>query len=78
LTIAGCQELIDSGVATGGMHAKLNAAADAVAGGVQEVAIVKGSEPDILKRVLDSEEIGTRILGPHHDPLLPIMTAILP
>ncbi len=78
LTIAACQELIDSGVATGGMQAKLNAAADAVAGGVQEVAIVKGSEPDILKRVLDSEEIGTRILGPHHDPLLPIMTAILP
>ena len=78
LTISACQELIDSGVATGGMQAKLNAAADAVAGGVQEVAIVKGSEPDVLKRVLDSEEIGTRILGPHHDPLLPIMTAILP
>ena len=32
LTIAACQELIDSGVATGGMQAKLNAAADAVAG----------------------------------------------
>jgi acetylglutamate kinase len=78
LTIHACQELIDSGVATGGMQAKLNAAADAVASGVQEVSIVKGSEPDIVRRVLDREEIGTRIVGPHNDPLLPIMTAIMP
>jgi acetylglutamate kinase len=60
------------------MQAKLNAAADAVASGVQEVSIVKGSEPDIVRRVLDREEIGTRIVGPHNDPLLPIMTAIMP
>jgi acetylglutamate kinase len=78
LTVEGCKHLIDSGVATGGMQAKLNAATDAVAGGVHEVSIVKGSDPFIVKRVFEGEEIGTRIVGPHHDPLFPIMTAIMP
>jgi len=78
LTVEGCQDLIASGVASGGMQAKLNAAAEAVAGGVPEVSIVKGSDPFILKRVFDGEKIGTRIAGPHHDPLFPIMTAIMP
>ena len=31
LTVEGCRDLIDTGVATGGMQAKLNAAIDAVA-----------------------------------------------
>jgi hypothetical protein len=31
-----------------------------------------------VKRVFEGEEIGTRIVGPHHDPLFPIMTAIMP
>ena len=77
LTVAGCQELIDSGVATGGMQAKLNAAADAVASGVLEVSIVKGSDASVLKRLFDGEEIGTRIVGRHNDPLIPIMTALI-
>jgi acetylglutamate kinase len=80
LTVEDCGNLIATGVATGGMQAKLNAATDAVAGGVHEVSIVKGSDPFILKRVFDSnegEEIGTRIVGPHHDPLFPIITAII-
>ena len=63
LTVEGCRNLIDTGVATGGMQAKLNAAIDAVAGGVQEVRIVKGSDPSIVKRVFDGEEVGTRIVG---------------
>jgi len=78
LTVEGCKELIDSGVATGGMQAKLNAATDAVAGGVHQVSIVKGSDPFIVKRVFEDEETGTKIVGPHHDPLFPIMTAIMP
>lgn len=78
LTVEGCRDLMDSGVATGGMQAKLNAATEAVSGGVHEVRIVKGSDPFIVKRVFDGEEIGTRIAGPHHDPLFPIMTAIMP
>ena len=77
LNAEGCKELIDSGVASGGMQAKLNAATEAVAGGVHEVRIVKGTDPFIVKRVFDGEATGTRVVGPHHDPLLPIMTAIM-
>jgi acetylglutamate kinase len=76
LTIDDCQKLIETGVASGGMQAKLNAATDAVAGGVREVSIVKGSDPDIVKRVFAGEEPGTRIVGPHHDPLFPVMAAL--
>ncbi len=61
LPVAGCRDLIQSGVATGGMQAKLNAATDAVESGVQEVRIVKGSDPGIVLRVFANEQIGTRI-----------------
>jgi acetylglutamate kinase len=61
LTAECCRNLIDTGVATGGMQAKLNAATDAVAGGVREVRIVKGTDLFIVKRVFAGEEIGTRI-----------------
>ncbi|HWF07732.1 MAG TPA: acetylglutamate kinase [Bryobacteraceae bacterium] len=76
LTVEDCRNLIETGVASGGMQAKLNAAMDAVAGGVREVSIVKGSDADIVKRVFAGEETGTRIVGPHHDPLFPIMAAL--
>ncbi len=78
LTIAECQELIDSGVATGGMQAKLNAAMDAVASGVREVHIVKGSDAFVVQRIFNGEETGTRIIARNSDPLLPLMTAIMP
>jgi len=61
LCIEDCQNLIDSGVATGGMQAKLNSATDAVRSGVKEVSIVKGSDPDIVLRVFAGEPAGTRI-----------------
>jgi acetylglutamate kinase len=61
LTIEGCWSLIATGVAIGGMQAKLNAATDAVAGGVHEVSILKGSDPFVVKRIFAGEEIGTRI-----------------
>jgi acetylglutamate kinase len=77
LTVNACRNLIDTGVATGGMQAKLNAATEAVEGGVKEVCIVKGSEPSVVKRVFAGEETGTRIVGPHHDPLFPIVTALV-
>jgi acetylglutamate kinase len=63
LTVTGCRELIDSGVATGGMQAKLNAAMDAVAHGVGEVRIVKGSDADIVMRVFAGDEAGTRVIS---------------
>jgi acetylglutamate kinase len=61
LTTDGCRNLIETGVASGGMQAKLNAATDAVAGGVREVSIVKGTDPFVVKRVFSGEGIGTRI-----------------
>jgi acetylglutamate kinase len=63
LAIPDCQALIAAGVATGGMQAKLNAAMDAVAAGVQEVRIVKGSEPEIVARAFAGEVCGTRIVA---------------
>jgi acetylglutamate kinase len=63
LTTEECNELIASGVATGGMQAKLTAAMDAVANGVQEVRIVKGSEPDIVTRVFAGDGVGTRVVS---------------
>lgn len=61
LSIEDCQSLIESGIATGGMQAKLNSATDAVRSGVTEVSIVKGSDPDIVLRVFAGEPAGTRI-----------------
>ena len=54
--------LIADGVATGGMQAKLNAAGDALRGGVGEVVIAPGAAPNIIARLLAGEAIGTRFL----------------
>jgi acetylglutamate kinase len=61
LTAGESRDLIAAGVATGGMQAKLNAALDALAGGVARVRIAPGAAPDVLARVLDGEEIGTEM-----------------
>ena len=61
LTAAESRHLIAGGVATGGMQAKLNAALDALAGGVARVRIAPGAAPDVLARVLAGEEIGTEM-----------------
>jgi acetylglutamate kinase len=61
LTVADCARLIETGVATGGMQAKLNAATEAVTNGVGEVRIVKGSEPEIVSRVFAGEVVGTAV-----------------
>lgn len=62
LTAAESRELIADGVATGGMQAKLNAALDALAGGVGRVRIAPGTTPNVLARVLASEKIGTEMI----------------
>ncbi len=54
--------LIADGVATGGMQAKLNAAAEALLGGVGEVVIAPGSAPDIVARLLAGHAVGTRFV----------------
>ena len=56
-----CRNLIECGVATGGMQAKLNSATGALSAGVGEVSIVRGSDPDIVLRVFAGEQAGTRI-----------------
>ena len=62
LTAAASRQLIDEGIATGGMHAKLNAALSALASGVQQVRIAPGAAADVLGRILAGEELGTRMV----------------
>ena len=62
LTAADALALIESGVARGGMEAKLRAAMAGVANGIGAVRIVAGSQPRILERVLRNEDIGTTLL----------------
>jgi acetylglutamate kinase len=62
LTAAESRQLIDDGVATGGMQAKLNAALSALAGGVHQVRIAPGAASESLERILAGEEIGTKMV----------------
>ncbi|MEZ5355428.1 MAG: acetylglutamate kinase [Bryobacteraceae bacterium] len=62
LTRAESQNLIDTGVATGGMQAKLEAAHRALDGGVAEVIVAPGAEPGVIGRILDGVQEGTRIV----------------
>jgi acetylglutamate kinase len=63
LTAAESERLVAEGVATGGMKAKLNAAAAALRGGVEQVRIAPGAAPGVIRRVLAGEEIGTRLVA---------------
>ena len=54
--------LIASGVAHGGMQAKLEAALLALEAGVAEVVIAPGHEPDVCARIMAGEQLGTRLL----------------
>jgi len=57
-----CRLLIDNGIATGGMRAKLESAAEALEAGIAEVVIAPGGFPDILARLLTGSAIGTRMV----------------
>lgn len=57
-----CDALIRDGVATGGMQAKLNAATLALRQGVRQVVIAPGAAPNAVRRILDGEALGTRIV----------------
>ena len=59
----GVLRLIASGVAKGGMQAKLNAAVAAVNGGVQDVCIVSGQREGVVADLLDGRISGTRLCG---------------
>ncbi|MCS6952844.1 MAG: acetylglutamate kinase [Bryobacterales bacterium] len=63
LGVAQCEELVRSGVATGGMQAKLAAAVEALRDGVGEVVIAPGAEARVLHRLLAGDKVGTRLLA---------------
>jgi len=63
LTLAQSNGLIEAGIATGGMQAKLNAAADALQNGVAEVIIAPGAAENIVARLLAGESVGTRFIA---------------
>ena len=48
LTAAEARSLIDEGVATGGMQAKLEAAMHALQAGVEEVLVAPGAMPGVV------------------------------
>jgi acetylglutamate kinase len=61
LTASDARGLIASGVATGGMQAKLNAALAALDAGVEEVRIAPGAVDGVLRRILEGDALGTRL-----------------
>lgn len=61
LSASDSRALISSGVAAGGMQAKLNAALAALEGGVSQVRVAPGTAEGVLDRILAGEEIGTRM-----------------
>jgi acetylglutamate kinase len=62
LTAAGCCRLIAEGIATGGMQAKLNAAAESLRAGVGQVLIAPGSQPGIVGQAMHNQSVGTRLV----------------
>jgi acetylglutamate kinase len=61
LTVADCHQLIASGVATGGMQAKLEAAMDALRRGVGRVVIAPGAMHSAAESAISGDGIGTVI-----------------
>lgn len=62
LTPSACEELIRSGLASGGMQAKLTAACDGLRRGIPEVVIAPGARANIVDALLSDEPLGTRLL----------------
>jgi len=62
LSLEQCHEFIANGVASGGMRAKLESAAEALQAGIAEVVIAPGAAADIVPRLITGEAIGTRVV----------------
>lgn len=58
-----CRKLIDSGVASGGMRAKLESAVEALQSGISEVIIAPGAMHGIVRKLLAGEPLGTRLVA---------------
>jgi len=63
ITAGECRQLIESGIATGGMQAKLEAASEALRAGVGEVVIAPGARTGVIERLLAGDRIGTRLVS---------------
>ena len=63
LTIAQALALIEQGVATGGMQAKLEAATAALERGVGQVVIAPGAAAGIVRQLLESQPRGTCLVA---------------
>jgi acetylglutamate kinase len=63
ISTAECRHLIASGIATGGMQAKLEAASAALEAGVGEVVIAPGARIGVISALLAGERIGTRLVS---------------
>jgi len=63
LTPQEAAELIRSGVATGGMQAKLEAAVSALTTGVGEIVIAPGAKMGVVAEILAGRPIGTRVVS---------------
>jgi acetylglutamate kinase len=61
LTAQAAGDLIQAGVATGGMQAKLEAAVSALRTGVGEIVIAPGARTNIVEEILAGRQVGTRI-----------------
>jgi acetylglutamate kinase len=61
LTCSECAALIASGVAHGGMQAKLNSAGEALQAGIKEVRIAPGARAGLLADLLAGMPVGTRL-----------------
>jgi acetylglutamate kinase len=64
LSLDQCRDFIETGVASGGMRAKLESAVEALEAGISEVVIAPGASPDIVAKLLAGQAIGTRLVAP--------------
>ncbi|MCY9514161.1 acetylglutamate kinase [Paenibacillus apiarius] len=62
VTTSAIEAMIASGEIYGGMIPKVRAAMQCMKGGVKEVIIADGAEPNVLRRIMAGESIGTRIV----------------
>jgi acetylglutamate kinase len=61
LTASAARRLVATGVANGGMQAKLEAALSSLDGGLTEVIVAPGQHAGVCHRLLDGENVGTRL-----------------
>jgi acetylglutamate kinase len=62
LNVQQMRQLIQGGVATGGMQAKLEAAILALVNGVQQVIIAPGARPGVISELLGGKAVGTKLI----------------